>query len=288
MINSPISKINLEGREFFVKRDDLIDPHLAGNKYRKLYKLVKTSKEKYDTIISYGGTQSNAMLAISALCKEKNWNFIYYTKPLSQTLKNEKEGNYATALSLGMIHQELESEVYRDFISAIRLNLDEKSLLIDQGGADAMAREGVALLAQEIRDANLDIKAIATPSGTGTTALYLALELPEYRVYTSPSIGDKSYLLEQMSALQKVPSNLCILEPLKKYHFAKPYQEFLEIYEKLCKEGIEFDLLYAPLLWQRLLSSTTENILYVHSGGVSGNISMLKRYVKKGLLKSSS
>ena len=69
--NSPISKIILEGREFLVKRDDLIDPYLAGNKYRKLYKLLKTPKNSLKKIISYGGTQSNAMLAIAAMCKEK-------------------------------------------------------------------------------------------------------------------------------------------------------------------------------------------------------------------------
>ena len=80
--NSPISKIELEGRVFYVKRDDLIDPFLAGNKYRKLYSLLNTPKEKYTTITSYGGTQSNAMLAIAAMCKSKGWKFIYYTKTL--------------------------------------------------------------------------------------------------------------------------------------------------------------------------------------------------------------
>jgi 1-aminocyclopropane-1-carboxylate deaminase/D-cysteine desulfhydrase-like pyridoxal-dependent ACC family enzyme len=71
MISSPLSKIILDKREFLVKRDDLIDPYLAGNKYRKLYTLLNTPSEKYSTIISYGGTQSNAMLAIAAMCKQK-------------------------------------------------------------------------------------------------------------------------------------------------------------------------------------------------------------------------
>ena len=69
-INSPISKITLEGRDFYVKRDDLIDRYLAGNKYRKLYTLLQTPSKKFNKIISYGGTQSNAMLAIAAMCKQ--------------------------------------------------------------------------------------------------------------------------------------------------------------------------------------------------------------------------
>ncbi len=258
---SPISKFILDGREFLVKRDDLIDPFLAGNKYRKLYTLLYADSKKYNKIISYGGSQSNAMLAISAMCKEKNWEFIYYTKQLSQTQKTQNIGNYFNAIKLGMNHIEIENELYKDFISSLRFNLDEKTVVIDQGGADKIAIDGLKVLAKEIREKNLDFKAIATPSGTGTTALYLAIALPEYKIYTTPSIGNREYLLEQMKALETIPLNLEVLEPSQKYHFAKPYKEFIDMYKKLLKSEIEFDLLYAPLLWKTLLEQTDEKIL---------------------------
>jgi len=283
MTFSPISKISLEGRDFYIKRDDLIDPFLAGNKYRKLYPLLQTPSDKFNKIISYGGTQSNAMLAISAMCKLKEWEFTYYTKPISQTQKSSKVGNYLHSISLGMNHIEIDQELYRDFISSLRLTMDDKTFLIDQGGAVKEAKEGLEVLAQEIKNANLNLKSLATPSGTGTTALFLALALPEFKVYTIPCIGDAEYLKEQMQALHKLPDNLVILEPSKKYHFAKPYPEFLEIYKKLLASGIEFDLLYSPSMWKALLEQTNEEILYIHSGGVSGNESMLKRYKLKGL-----
>jgi len=282
MIPSSISSIYLDGREFLVKRDELIDPYLAGNKYRKLYTLLQTPANSLCKIISYGGTQSNAMLAIAAMCKEKKWKFVYYSKPLSQTQKEQKVGNYAIALSLGMNHVEIAHELYRDFIATLQLNLEEKTFIIDQGGAVKEAKIGLEVLAKEIREQNPNVKALATPSGTGTTALFLALALPEYRVYTTPSVGDVEYLKKQMSALAKIPDNLVILQPSKKYHFAKPYREFLKIYKVLLNVGIEFDLLYAPLLWNALLEETQEKILYIHSGGVSGNESMLKRYEQKG------
>ncbi|MDO8454567.1 MAG: 1-aminocyclopropane-1-carboxylate deaminase, partial [Sulfurimonas sp.] len=101
------------------------------------------------------------------------------------------------------------------------------------------------------------------------------------KIYTTPCVGDMAYLKEQMSALHAIPKNLIILESAKKYHFAKLYPEFLEIYKKTLRSGIEFDLLYAPNLWKVLLEQTNEEILYIHSGGVSGNESMLKRYKKK-------
>ncbi|MDQ7067152.1 MAG: hypothetical protein Q9M40_03650 [Sulfurimonas sp.] len=202
---SPISSITLEGRDFFIKRDELIDPYLSGNKYRKLYSLLQTPKNKYNKIISYGGTQSNAMLALAAICREKEWEFIYYTQTLSPIVKEQKYGNYYESLYLGMKTIELERSLYKEYISGLRLNLDDKSLLIDQGGADVSAKAGLEVLASELREQLKDekfskLKAIATPSGTGTTALYLALSLPEYTVYTTPCIGSVEYLKEQMQA----------------------------------------------------------------------------------------
>ncbi len=283
-MNSPISKINLDGRDFYVKRDDLIDPYLAGNKYRKLYTLLQTPQNKLKTIISYGGTQSNAMLAIAAMCQKKEWKFIYYTKPISKAMQNEDCGNFFHAKRLGMLHVEIEHEYYRDFIASLRLNLDKETFIIDQGGAVEEARLGLEVLADEIRNGGLHVKSLATPSGTGTTALFLALSMPEYRVYTTPCVGDADYLREQMSSLSKIPDNLMILEPKKKYHFAKPYREFLDIWQKLVSTKIGFDLIYAPSMWMTLLEHTKEDILYVHSGGISGNESMLKRYKQKDFI----
>ena len=281
MKNSSISKLTLEGREFLVKRDDLVDKYLSGNKYRKLYFLLQTPQSTYKKIISYGGTQSNAMLAIAAICKEKSWEFEYYSKPISKSLKEQEYGNLFNSISLGMKHIELDEEIYREYIASLRINLDPKTLVLDQGGADINARLGLEVLAKEIEEANLDTKHLATPSGTGTTALFLAQSLPEYKVYTTPSIGDVKYLREQMCAISTMPDNLIILEPKKKYHFAKLYREFYEMHTKLKNEGIEFDLLYAPGMWLSLLEQTNEKILYIHSGGVSGNETMLKRYEHK-------
>jgi 1-aminocyclopropane-1-carboxylate deaminase/D-cysteine desulfhydrase-like pyridoxal-dependent ACC family enzyme len=280
---APLSKIILDGREFLVKRDDLIDPFLAGNKYRKLYTLLQTPKETFDTIISYGGTQSNAMLAIAAMCRQKGWHYIYYSKELSRRQRETPSGNYASALRLGMEHREIANSLYRDCIASLQITKDERSFIIDQGGAVTEAKIGLEVLATELREQlreTPEITALATPSGTGTTALFLAKALPEYKVYTTPCVGDSSYLQEQMSALCDIPQNLHILEPKKKYHFAKPYREFYAIYKKLLEGGIEFDLLYAPAMWQALLEQTSENICYIHSGGVSGNSSMLERYRK--------
>jgi len=284
---SNVTPFHFQGHDFYVKRDELIDPLLSGNKYRKLYTLLQTPPETYEIIISYGGSQSNAMLSIAALCQQKGWRFHYYCKPLAAHLKQQPTGNIKTALELGM--QLLETSDYDTLIPILQSN--DKAMIIPQGGAAPLAEQGIQLLADEIKqwqqaEGMVDLN-VVTPSGTGTTAYYLAKHLPSCSILTTALVGDNDYLRQQMLKLGTLPSNLRLLEPPKKYHFAKPYPEFLDIHQQLQQAGITFDLLYAPKMWLTLLEHCKNlqgAVLYVHSGGLLGNASMLERYQHKGLL----
>ncbi len=292
-MDKPVSNVEaflFRGREFFVKRDDLIDPLLSGNKYRKLYSLIRAPREQYKKLVSYGGTQSNAMLSIAALCHQKGWRFDYTSKPVSAHLKNRPTGNLKMALELGMQLHEVTHDDYEAAIEVLKSEADEGSLFVPQGGADAIAQQGIETLAQEIKQwrehSGIEQLHVVTPSGTGTTACYLAAALPDAVVLTTPSVGDKPYLISQMELLGPVPENLRILENSKKHHFAKPYPEFLSLWQELKEAGVEFDLIYAALMWDTLLQhidSIEGTVLYVHSGGLIGNATMLERYRHKGM-----
>ncbi|MDX8387935.1 MAG: 1-aminocyclopropane-1-carboxylate deaminase [Ghiorsea sp.] len=287
---SEVSPFHFRGYDFFVKRDELIDPLLSGNKYRKLYGLLQTPSETYETMVSYGGTQSNAMLSIAALCQQKGWAFDYYSRPVADHLKQQVSGNLKEALALCMQLHEVPHETYESTINQLQIQSEDKRLLIPQGGADPLAQEGIDVLAEEIKQwcDESDIKQlnVVTPSGTGTTAYYLSTALPEHNVFTTPSVGSSEYLKQQMQRLGNIPNNLNILEPGKTYHFAKPYPEFLSIYHELKDAGITFDLIYGAKMWLVLMQHMQNiqgTVLYVHSGGLIGNPSMLERYKHKGL-----
>ena len=286
---SPIELFEFKGRSFFLKRDDVTHPDLSGNKYRKLQTLLDTPHTMYTKIISYGGTQSNAMLALAAVASLKKWQFdYYYKKSASEVVYEVQNSNFQRAIELGMNTKALSAEEYETLANTTLSDTSDKTLFIPQGGASDMARHGISLLAQEIRSFQMenDIKnlILVTPSGTGTTAFYLATQMPENHVLTTAGIGNNAYLVKQMSQLGKVPDNLELIPSEKKYHFAKPHKDLLGMYHKLLKAGVEFDLLYAPKMWLALLSylQGDETVMYIHSGGVSGNSSMLERYARKG------
>lgn len=288
MLPSRIDTVQFRGRTFYIKRDDLIDTCLSGNKYRKLFTLIQTPKHTYKKIISYGGGQSNAMLAIACLCRSKGWEFHYYTKTLPKRIKDTAQGNLELAIKEGMIVYEVPHESFQQKVEQLEAFSEVGTLVISQGGADEIAKEGVAQLADEInmwkREKQLDKLSVVLPSGTGTTALYLNEALDDKtNVYTSVLVGDEAYQLEQWKRLSNGPYPK-IFPSKKKQKFAKPYDEYLAIHKELQDAtGIIFDLIYAPRTWIEMCENIDEDetILYVHTGGVSGNKTMLERYAYK-------
>jgi 1-aminocyclopropane-1-carboxylate deaminase/D-cysteine desulfhydrase-like pyridoxal-dependent ACC family enzyme len=273
MQNSPVTSVQVFGRSIWIKRDDLLRP-LSGNKARKLQYFIDLDWTPYKAVISYGGAQSNAMLALARLARIKHCPFVYYTRPLPAWLRDSACGNLRMALDLGMELRETDN-----------FQLIPKpagSLFIPQGVAMPEAEPGMQQLADEInafaKHRQLDDLSVFMPSGTGTTALYLQQHL-NYTVYTTPCVGDEAYLREQFNSLS-ADRHPQILDLPQKYVFAKPYPEFFAIWQALRNAtGIAFDLLYDPKAWLVIEQHPELSpLLYIHCGGTEGNASMLARY----------
>jgi 1-aminocyclopropane-1-carboxylate deaminase len=278
--NSPIQKITFNNQKYFVKRDDLLNSDFSGNKARKFYYYLINDFPKVKKVVSFGSSQSNAMYSLSVLCKIKGLKFDYYVDHIASFLKENPVGNYKFALDFGM--NIIEGKIPDSF--------DEETLFISEGGAVAEASFGVKVLADEIKSwakqNSIKNLKIFLPSGTGTTALYLQKYLP-FEVLTCACVGDEDYLKKQFEELEK-DNFPTIVQKEKKYHFGKLYKEFYDIHKELLKQtNIEFDLLYDSLAWLcfEKYVSTQKNkdctFLYIHQGGLLGNISMLERYKHK-------
>ncbi len=278
--NSPIEKINFNNQEYFIKRDDLLNSDFSGNKARKFYYYLVNDFPNIKKIVSFGSAQSNAMYSLSVLSKLRNWQFDYYVDHIATFLKDNPLGNYKFALENGMnIIEERIPDIF-----------DENTLFISEGGAEKEASFGIEVLANEInswaKDNHIENLKVFLPSGTGTTALYLQKYL-SFEVLTSPCVGDDEYLKKQFEKLEQT-NYPTIIKTDKKYHFGKLYKEFYEIHNELLKQtNIEFDLLYDSLGWicfekyVNSLNNKDYSFLYIHQGGLLGNISMLERYKYK-------
>ncbi|AXK49446.1 1-aminocyclopropane-1-carboxylate deaminase [Aliarcobacter trophiarum LMG 25534] len=279
-LNSKTSEIFLNNQKYFIKRDDLLHSDFSGNKARKFYYFLQNELKGVKKIISYGSNQSNAMYSLSVLCKLKKLKFDYYVSHLPSFLKENPNGNYKEAIKNGM----------NLIIGEVPNSFKEDELFISEGGAVKEAKYGIEILANEIKSwakeqniENSKLK-IFLPSGTGTTALYLKHYLP-FEVLTCSCVGDDEYLKKQFMALEK-ENHPKILKKEKKYHFGKLYKEFYTKHLELKEQTkIEFDLLYDSLGWiifenfvKNLENKDDYIFLYIHQGGVLGNISMIERY----------
>ena len=112
----PLTKVRFGGRILYVKRDDqraIQDEIVTGNKGRKLQHLSRT-RPFPNIVASYGGAQSNSMLAIAQLIHSVSPStpFYYFTKPLPSFLRDRPNGNLAVALQQGMTLVEIDNKTY--------------------------------------------------------------------------------------------------------------------------------------------------------------------------------
>jgi len=278
--NSPIEQITFNSRRYFIKRDDLLHIDFSGNKARKFYYFLKNDFPNIKKIVSHGSAQSNAMYSLSVLCKIKGMNFDYYVDHIASFLKENPNGNYKFALENSM------NIIEGNF----PLTFEDDTLYISEGGSTKEACFGLEILANEIiswvNENKIEKLKVFLPSGTGTTALYLQKFLP-FEVLTCACVGDEDYLKQQFDMLEK-ENHPTIIKREKKYHFGKLYKEFYKMHNELIKQtNIEFDFLYDSLGWLCLenylqnLEKQDFEVLYIHQGGILGNISMLERYKNK-------
>lgn len=270
------------GVKYLIKRDDLISSEINGNKAYKFYFLLD---KNFKDIVSFGGNQSNAMLALSFLAKNKNANFIYFTRELSNYLKTNISGNLKIALENGMQlrfynnpnHKEKDSKYFAQKINAI---------FIPQGGMMDEAGLGIIELGKSIINLNLENLCVFYSSGTGTSSLFLQKYLKKYNidVWSTACVGDKEYLQKQFFSLSNDKSIYPkIIMPREKITFAKPNANLLKIYKEWKELGIEFDLLYDCVMWKAISDNIEifkkyKNLLFLHSGGTFGNESQISRY----------
>lgn len=174
------SVLTEKGIELWLKRDELIHPHLQGNKWRKLkYNLQEAKAQNLDTLVSFGGARSNHIYSLAAAGKLFGFKTVgvvqgYENLPLTPTL--------TFAVSQGMKLVFLSKAEYKNrFQTEFQTRLKNEfgvHYQLPDGGCNALAVRGVAELFDEIQNAPTVIPAKAGIScfdvccvsvGTGST-----------------------------------------------------------------------------------------------------------------------
>jgi 1-aminocyclopropane-1-carboxylate deaminase len=167
MIPSPLEELvdeRLGDVRVFLKRDDLIDSEISGNKWRKLkYNLVERGGRD---VVTFGGAYSNHVRAVAAAGRRYGFGTVGVIRGEEHLPLNP---NLAYAVEQGM------RLVYVDRTAYRRKPLpDGDFFVLPEGGSNAAAVRGCAEIPAEI-DTPFDV--ICCPCGTGGTVAGIAAGL---------------------------------------------------------------------------------------------------------------
>ncbi|HEY4458350.1 MAG TPA: pyridoxal-phosphate dependent enzyme [Pseudonocardiaceae bacterium] len=198
-----------------LKRDDLINPELPGNKWRKLkYNLVAAREQQASTLLTFGGAYSNHIRATAAAGRIHGFRTVGVIRGEAHDPLNE---SLATAVGNGMQLAYLDRSTYRNktdpaLLAQLRHRFGEFYLL-PEGGSNALAVKGCREIVPEIED---EFDVICCPVGTGGTLAGIAASLPPGKraIGFSALRGGADFLPAEVRRLQgaDVTSNFTIVD----------------------------------------------------------------------------
>lgn len=275
--------------DLFVKRDDLIDPFISGNKLRKLEGNLMAAKDAGAAqIVTFGGAYSNHLLASAAAAKALDI-------PIVGKVRGEELNPTSNALllkcqELGMQLEFISRTAYQDHKLTSGYDPQSKTWLIPEGGANPEGIWGCQQIYQEalIQNNNRHFDAVFIAQGTTTTSLGILASLPQTtQLFVVPVLKGFNSISE-MQAL----ANLAQLNTLTN-HLSFPFEQVTVLdqyhhggYAKSSNKLMNFINLFnqtnqfpiEPTYTGKALCALAEqapnlnqafqSILFVHTGGV--------------------
>ncbi|WP_456458190.1 1-aminocyclopropane-1-carboxylate deaminase/D-cysteine desulfhydrase [Reichenbachiella sp.] len=264
--------------EVLMKREDLIDSEISGNKWRKLkYNLLEAQDQGYSTILTFGGAYSNHIAATAAACKRYGFKSIGIIR--GDELNAQSNTTLEQAAANGMDLQFISRTAYQnrsDVTWLQTLNKKHEAFIVPEGGTNALALRGVQELVDEI---TVDFDTILCPVGTGGTFSGIANGIKDHqRAIGISSLKGAKYLEDIIGELTTASSSW---ELVHDYHFggyAKFDSHLIKFINQFYLETqIPLDPIYTGKMMYGLIDMLKKGkipsgsrLICVHTGGLQG------------------
>ncbi|WP_168417875.1 MULTISPECIES: pyridoxal-phosphate dependent enzyme [Acinetobacter] len=275
----PLQRIYVHGRELWIKRLDLVHPHISGNKFYKLkYNFLAAQAEGYQQVLTFGGAYSNHIAATAYTAQLFGWKSIGIIR--GQELANcALNPTLNLAQHMGMQFEFVSRERYRQKNEAEFLQQLQQSYphtyIIPEGGSNRLAIQGC----QEILTADdlhqFDVICCAVGTG-GTIAGLIEASLPNQKILGFSAL--KGDFLTQEVQQRTSKKNWQITDEFCCGGYAKTTPELLAFIRAFEKEhAIPLEQIYTGKMLFGLSSmiqrgefNAGERILLIHTGGLQG------------------
>jgi len=287
---SPVQQIHEklfdeQGLKLFIKRDDLIDPIISGNKWRKLKYVLRDALSQNKThLVTFGGAYSNHLLATAAAAAKFGFK-------ATGIVRGEVVNNDTLFLCrlYGMNLLFTDRESYRDKPALFTqyFGNDADAYFIDEGGASVLGTQGVSELIGELAET---YDHIFSACGTGTTAAGIINGISDAKLSTYfhgvPVLKNGEFLRTDIDAYLNNPAEYDLHTD---YHFggyAKTNEALISFIKNFTSStGILVDPVYTGKMLYAIYDLAGKNhfkpgdkILAVHTGGIWGLLGMKEKF----------
>lgn len=291
-MNQPID-ISFPGNiKLTVKREDLLHPHISGNKFRKLkYNILQAQKEGREALLTFGGAFSNHIAATAAAGAAYGFTTIGIIRGEELVNKIGDNPTLTFAKSCGMVLKFVTRDEYRlkaepQFIESLKTEFGD-FYLVPEGGTNALAVKGCEeiLLPEDEQFTH-----IACAVGTGGTISGLINSaVNNQRVLGFPALKGEGLLDDICKFAAKGNWQL-----VTDYHFGgygKVTEELIVFMNDFFeKTGIPLDPVYTGKMFFGVIDlihkgyfPENSNILLIHTGGLQGVAGMNRELLRKKL-----
>ena len=290
-LSSYFETFSKRGLELYLKREEILHPHISGNKYRKLYyNLKEATKLNHDTLLTFGGAYSNHIVATAYVAQQQGFRSIGVIRG-EELAFTERNPSLRFAESCGMEFYFVSRETYREkhtdkFLEELQ-NRFGRFYSLPEGGTNELAVQGCEeILTKD--DEKFTHIALAVGTG-GTLSGVIRTSLAHQKVLGFPAV--RGNFLQKDICTFTNKSNWALIST---YHFggyAKITKELVtfanEFYQKC---GIALDPIYTAKMVYGIFDlakkdyfRSSDQILMIHTGGLQAIAGMNELLRKKNI-----
>lgn len=290
----PVQRIALKaltdtGIELLVRRDDLIDAQLSGNKFYKLFFNLRTAREQgFTRLLSFGGAYSNHLHALAAAGNRYGFSTLGVVRgerpaQLSPTLCDAE----AWGMQLVFVNREdYRAKIGAELIGDLKARYGD-FYLIPEGGANLAGAQGMQLAGQALeQQLKGDYTAVCIACGTGTSLAGLAAGIDRAKPAVGFSVlkGEGNLGATIAATYRELVSsgataNWRLLSGFHAGGYGKKHPDYLSCFWKdfEVESGVRLDPVYTVKLFWGIVSLARQGywargarIVAIHSGGLQG------------------
>lgn len=272
--------------KLYIKRDDLIDEYISGNKFYKLkYNLIEAAENKYSTLLSFGGAYSNHIYSLAYAGKKFGFKTIGVIRgeehlPLNPTLRFAKD----CGMNLFYLKRSDYRKKYSDEVLSELENRFGRFFLIPEGGSNSFAVKGCSEIPKNFE---VEYDFVFCACGTGGTAAGIIEGSDENsKVIGVAVLKNASFLIKDISDLSRIKkSNWSVFLD---YHFGGYAKFNNELIEFVKSFEAKFNIPVEPIYTGKMLYAIydlakkdffpeSSTVVAYHSGGLQGLNGLIER-----------